>query len=139
MTTSETTAAPRNTEEQLAQLCYRLARHLLNPDKIRLTTWARIGLEMLAELRDIDPAKYAEMMKPNAPDQARVLPSSEAGCSACRRCGGTLEGGVCSDETCPFSDHLQTCERGWIGHPEHTANEDTPCTCKPNAESEVSE
>jgi hypothetical protein len=66
MPTPETTAAPRNTEEQLAGLCYRLARHILNPDKIPLTTWGRIGLEMLAELRDIDPAKYAETMKPNS-------------------------------------------------------------------------
>jgi hypothetical protein len=55
----------RKTEEQLGRLCYRLARHLLNPDKIRLTTWARIGLEIMAELRDLDPAKYDEMVKPN--------------------------------------------------------------------------
>ena len=27
----------------------------------------------------------------------------------CERCGGKLSAGFCSDQTCPFSDHLQTC------------------------------
>ena len=95
-----TNEAKRNedTVEPLVRLCYRLRRHLLNPDNIPLPTWARIGCDMLAELRDIDPAKYTETMKPNAPDQARLQPSPEAGCSPvwvqppdCPRCGQPLK------------------------------------------------
>lgn len=36
----------------------------------------------------------------------------------CSRCGSDLDhDGLCSDETCPFSDHEQTCMVGWAGHP----------------------
>jgi hypothetical protein len=31
------------------------------------------------------------------------------GFKECKRCGSKLRGGFCSDETCPFSDHIQTC------------------------------
>jgi len=72
MITPISPAAPRNTEEQLVRLCYRLGRHLLNPDNIPLPTWGRIGQELLAELRDMDTAKYMEAMKPNVQDQPRL-------------------------------------------------------------------
>jgi hypothetical protein len=51
-------------DEKIRELCYRFGRHFLNPDDIPLPTWTRIGMDMLAELKDIDPAKYAEVMKP---------------------------------------------------------------------------
>jgi len=45
----------------------------------------------------------------------------------CARCGSNLNGvGKCTDETCPFFDHLQRCPAGWRGHPEHASGE---CTC----------
>jgi hypothetical protein len=72
MITPISPAAPRNTEEQLVRLCYRLGRHLLNPDNIPWPTWGRIGQELLAELRDMDTAKYMEAMKPNVQDQPRL-------------------------------------------------------------------
>ena len=39
---------------------------------------------------------------------------------ACKRCGSALDAKetFCTDETCPFSDHMQTCTNGWYGHPE---------------------
>jgi hypothetical protein len=37
----------------------------------------------------------------------------------CQRCESKLdEGGLCTDETCPFSETDQDDERGWAGHPE---------------------
>ena len=48
----------------------------------------------------------------------------------CCRGGSILFGGLCSDTTCPFSDHRQYCPVGWVGHPDHpNATEDTQCTC----------
>jgi hypothetical protein len=52
----------------------------------------------------------------------------------CQRCGMSLESGYCSDDTCPFSDHKQSCPRGWSGHPDkdpHPKDDDAPlpCTC----------
>jgi len=46
----------------------------------------------------------------------------------CDRCGSDLDAaGKCTDATCPFSDHLQSCPAGWSGHPERPAG---PCTCQ---------
>lgn len=54
----------------------------------------------------------------------------------CVRCGTDLEDDLCGDETCPFSDHEQTCMVGWSGHPERDPNHKddgvgpcTACTC----------
>jgi hypothetical protein len=46
----------------------------------------------------------------------------------CQRCGTQLEDGLCSDETCTFSDHFQPCPIGWFGHPDHP--QDKECTCQ---------
>jgi len=53
----------------------------------------------------------------------------------CQRCGSEVIDGKCVDETCPFSDHDQSCKAGWSGHPEmdpHPRDDDRPmpCTCK---------
>ena len=46
----------------------------------------------------------------------------------CERCSSPLESELCTDETCPFSDHGQACPVGWVGHDEHPeADEDTRC------------
>lgn len=38
----------------------------------------------------------------------------------CARCGSNLNyDGMCSDETCPFSDYGQNNPKGWTGHPEY--------------------
>jgi hypothetical protein len=37
--------------------------------------------------------------------------------TACTRCGSELRKGYCIDETCPFSDRLQSDPEGWHGHP----------------------
>lgn len=78
-----TNEAKRNedTAEPLVRLCYRLGRHLLNPDNIPLPTWARIGCAMLAELRDIDSAKYDETMKPNNAVSGGGTPYTGRACS----------------------------------------------------------
>jgi uncharacterized CHY-type Zn-finger protein len=53
----------------------------------------------------------------------------------CGRCGSQLDSqGYCKDLTCPFNDHLQSCNAGWNGHSERdpNPNDDTkqiPCTC----------
>lgn len=45
----------------------------------------------------------------------------------CQRCDTPLTNGYCDDETCPFSDHQQTCPVGWHGHPQYHSEES--CTC----------
>jgi len=41
--------------------------------------------------------------------------------------------GFCGDETCPFSEHLQSCPAGWVGHPEKGGQDDVSefksCIC----------
>lgn len=48
--------------------------------------------------------------------------------NTCERCGSELIDGLCEDETCPFSDHAQTCPVGWHGHSER--DNDKPCNCR---------
>jgi hypothetical protein len=49
----------------------------------------------------------------------------------CDRCGSNLDtAGKCTDATCAFSDHIQSCPAGWAGHPEHPSG---PCMCKRNS------
>lgn len=46
----------------------------------------------------------------------------------CKRCNSVLKNGLCSDKTCPFSEHHQRCPVGWIGHPDHpNVDEFTMC------------
>jgi hypothetical protein len=61
----------------------------------------------------------------------------------CRRCDDVLVDGFCTDETCPFSDHVQTCPIGWVGHCDDPyvaemeghiyADEDSSCICPSRA------
>lgn len=49
--------------------------------------------------------------------------------NACQRCSSRLDDrGHCVDETCPFSDHAQTCPVGWTGHPFQPRGE-PECAC----------
>lgn len=50
---------------------------------------------------------------------------------SCKRCESHLENGFCTDETCPFENHWQSCQLGWTGHPKHPTVEGLPteCTC----------
>ena len=56
----------------------------------------------------------------------------------CVRCGSkmttiyTVTGKTwerCGDHACPFSDHDQTCQKGWAGHPGHPGMPSGECTC----------
>lgn len=51
----------------------------------------------------------------------------------CKRCGGDLgENGLCTDPTCPFDSHAQSCEKGWTGHIEKDPsllNNELTCSC----------
>ena len=52
----------------------------------------------------------------------------------CARCSYPLDAhGFCTDVTCPFSDHQQTCEVGWAGHPDRDPHPDDDlagnCSC----------
>jgi len=49
---------------------------------------------------------------------AKTKPTSDLE-STCKRCGSPTSNNKCTDETCPFSEHLQICDAGWNGHPEH--------------------
>lgn len=53
--------------------------------------------------------------------------SEESEEETCERCGSEVREGLCSDETCPFSDHKQRCPVGFHGHPER--DNDLPCRC----------
>ena len=55
--------------------------------------------------------------------------SEEARPPFCLRCGSSLEKGLCTDETCGFSEHQQSCPVGMVSHPDGPG-EDTKCTCK---------
>ena len=48
----------------------------------------------------------------------------------CSRCGSPLDKGFCTDDTCPFENHLQSCTKGWLGHPQYARLENNPCNCK---------
>ena len=51
---------------------------------------------------------------------------------SCKRCGSRLHRGRCSDVTCPFNDHDQSCNAGWSGHQSkdpHPNDDDRPITC----------
>jgi len=52
------------------------------------------------------------------------LPADEA--TRCARCGSPLKDGFCTDRTCPFDRHPQTCSAGWSGHPAHIFREGSP-------------
>ncbi len=51
----------------------------------------------------------------------------------CTRCGSELaKTGRCSDATCPFSNHRQSCQAGWNGHPvkdPHPTDDLRPLAC----------
>jgi hypothetical protein len=49
----------------------------------------------------------------------------------CQRCGSPLDDeGFCTDETCPFSDHDQSCLAGFMGHPDHPQANIEKCSCR---------
>lgn len=51
-------------EDLAAQdLLYKLARHIRNTDEIHPATWGAQGLNLLAELREIDPERYDKEVK----------------------------------------------------------------------------
>jgi hypothetical protein len=62
--------------------------------------------------------------KQDIPDDAAVENNT-----TCQRCMSDLVNGRCIDSQCPFSDHDQTCLKGWIGHPLHSVDESAPCGC----------
>lgn len=43
------------------------------------------------------------------------------GSEFCAGCAAPLHGGLCDDDSCPFSTYTQKDARGWAGHPEHEA------------------
>jgi hypothetical protein len=55
------------------------------------------------------------------------LTNTPASDNECQRCNNKLNDGLCCDETCPFSEHQQTCPAGWEGHPKHATG---PCNCQ---------
>lgn len=88
---------------------------------------------MLAALRaytktDEGKAKWKEL---------EPLLSKPTASPTCDRCEMPLnEEGYCTDDTCPFSDHKQTCMVGWSGCPgkDPYPNDDgvgpcSTCTC----------
>ena len=52
--------------------------------------------------------------------------------AVCERCDSPLDVDrlFCTDLSCPFSDHLQTCPKGWTGHPEKAPAKDHVCACR---------
>lgn len=62
---------------QSDSLLYRLARHVRNTDEIPPTKWAVQGLDLLAELRAINPARYDQSVK-TLSDPAPAAPVAQA-------------------------------------------------------------
>lgn len=48
----------RKSYSNIERLLYKLARHLRNPDDLPLVTWGVAGIELLAEIRELDPKRY---------------------------------------------------------------------------------
>ena len=97
------------------------------PVDSELLTVKKRGKEKTGRKKTVKEEAYLpfEMKQPNE----LGYPADE-----CQRCGSDLKNGYCEDLTCPFSDHEQTCSRGWSGHPEmdpHPHDDDAPmpCTC----------
>ena len=57
---AERTVRVPDTKEELL---YRLARHLRNTDDMPLLSWGVVGADLLADLRQLDPAKYDRLVK----------------------------------------------------------------------------
>ncbi len=55
----------------------------------------------------------------------------------CTRCGSPATDGLCRDETCPFSEHLQSCPAGWVNHPDGPGCKDNACHCGGRIKAEV--
>lgn len=53
--------------------------------------------------------------------------------ATCQRCGSPLnQWGYCTEATCPFDCHVQSCQLGWVGHPEYREMEKVDhCDCPP--------
>ena len=118
--------APR-THDPLAALARRLACELLAAACANDTP----NMPLAGRLEAAAPAVLGPYLKPAQEEQGVVSCEKQD----CARCGSEIwDDGRCEDETCPFSDHDQSCLAGWSGHPEKDPHptDDTaplPCTC----------
>ena len=72
--------------------------------------------------------ELATIGTPHCPDCEEVEMEPCPNDTVCQRCGCNLSaGGYCTDETCPFCQHKQTCAMGWKNHPNR--NPKLKCTC----------
>lgn len=60
---------------QLVSLLYRMATHIRNTDAVPPVTWGVKGIELLEELKALDPEKYEREIKNPAAAEPRDVPS----------------------------------------------------------------
>lgn len=86
-----------------------------------MTPTHQAAIKRFWELIEPDPEAYSRWLNrclELLPEQTvRNFGESMVDPSACRRCGSPLKDDRCTDETCPFSDCLQSDVKGWMGHP----------------------
>jgi hypothetical protein len=79
----------------------------------RLGSDGLTGCDLGGEIRPLTDQEWKEFQ-----EQLACGVNSGVG-GICQRCGAKLnDDGYCTDETCPFSDHPQTDDAGWYGHPQ---------------------
>lgn len=83
-------------------------------ERVRNDIYQKLGgdgvtvCDLAAEIRPLTDQEWKEFQ-----EQADLMVDQ------CQRCSSPLnDDGYCTDETCPFSDHPQTDDAGWYGHPD---------------------
>jgi hypothetical protein len=57
----------RRRDRAFENIAFRLGRHLRNPDQIGIHDWGAGAMDLLAELREMDPERYDREVKPCKP------------------------------------------------------------------------
>lgn len=60
--TTPTKTRKATTAKATANLMYRLARHIRNPDQLAPIEWGAAGRGLLVEVRNMNPRKYAKLL-----------------------------------------------------------------------------
>lgn len=83
--------APVGTGEQTRDLLYRFARHVRNTDEIAPPAWGVGGLNLLAELRELNPDRYDREVRAANPIRPATPSTSEAIRAAAEAVGEYLQ------------------------------------------------
>jgi len=88
-------------------LLYKMARHIRNTDEVAVTAWGVQGLDLLAELQELNPEKYDAEVRAGAPTDDSCPHWREGDTDVCPLCGDDL-GPTSEADVAPTAE--ATCE-----------------------------